>query len=196
MSNEPLTHDVIVEAEREKAFEAFASHLGSWWPLAYTFSGPQFEDAKVERRAGGSWYERNAAGETLPWGEVRAYTPGDRLVLSFAIGADRKPVRNDTASEVEIMFSDAVGGRTRIDLTHRDFERHGKDAEALRTGMNSPPRLAADSRGIPAMGASARGRDLPNGRCRTDVTCFVSRWSARPSSSAPASFRARTPDRA
>lgn len=137
MSFDGSTHTVIVEAARDHAFEAFASRLGSWWPLAYTFSGPHFEDAKVERRAGGSWYERNDVGETLPWGEVRAYSPGERLVLSFAIGADRKPAPNDTASEVEIRFSDTGSGRTRVDVTHRDFERHGPDAEALRAGMNS-----------------------------------------------------------
>jgi uncharacterized protein YndB with AHSA1/START domain len=138
MPNDPLTFEVVVEAERDRAFEAFASQLGSWWPLAYTFSGARFEDARIEQQAGGSWYERNDAGETLPWGQVHAYVPGERLVLSFAIGADRKPVPNDRASQVEIRFSNAGSGRTRVELTHRDFERHGPDADALRTGMGSP----------------------------------------------------------
>jgi uncharacterized protein YndB with AHSA1/START domain len=138
MSNDQVTHEVIVNAARESVFEGFASYLGLWWPLAYTFSGPHFKDAGIEPRVGGSWYERNDTGETLSWGEVRAYALGERLVVSFAIGADRKPAPNDTASEVEIRFVDASSGRTRVELTHRDFERHGRDADALRAGMNSP----------------------------------------------------------
>jgi hypothetical protein len=82
MSNDELSHEVIVNAARESAFEAFVSYLGSWWPLAYTFSGSHFEDARIEPRIGGSWYERNDAGETLSWGEVRAYARSERLVLS------------------------------------------------------------------------------------------------------------------
>ena len=80
MSNDRITHDVVVEAGPASAFEAFAVHLGAWWPLAYTFSGPSFVDAAIEPEVGGVWFERNRAGEKLSWGEVRAYTSGERLV--------------------------------------------------------------------------------------------------------------------
>jgi hypothetical protein len=65
------------------------------------------------------------------------------------------------------MFSDAVGGRTRIDLTHRDFERHGKDAEALRTGMNSPqgwPLILAEFRRWVRQHGAAISRTAAAGR--------------------------------
>ena len=137
MSNDRIAHDVVVEAGTASAFDAFTSHLGAWWPLAYTFSGVGFVDAAIEPRVGGVWFERNQAGEKLSWGEVRAYTPGERLVLAFAIGADRKPASNDAASEVEVRFSAAGPGQTRVELEHRDFARHGQGAEALRTGMDS-----------------------------------------------------------
>jgi uncharacterized protein YndB with AHSA1/START domain len=162
MANELVSHDVIVEAARESAFDAFTNHLGLWWPLAYTFSGPQFEDARIDQRSGGSWYERNDAGETMPWGEVRTYTPNERLVLSFAIGADRKPTTKASASEVEIRFSQADAGRTRVEVTHRDFERHGADADALSAGMNSPqgwPLILAEfRRWMHARSAATTGR--------------------------------------
>jgi uncharacterized protein YndB with AHSA1/START domain len=137
MSRDPVTHHVVVEANVADAFAAFTEDLGKWWPLAYTFSQAGFVDAGVEPRAGGIWFERNEKGESLSWGEVREYVPGERLVLAFAIGADRQPVANDKASEVEVRFSAAGPDRTRVELEHRDFERHGEGAETLRAGMDS-----------------------------------------------------------
>jgi uncharacterized protein YndB with AHSA1/START domain/catechol 2,3-dioxygenase-like lactoylglutathione lyase family enzyme len=137
MSSDQIAHQVVVEAGPASVFDAFTAHLGAWWPLAYTFSGPAFVDAEIERRVGGVWFERNSAGEKLSWGEVRACAPGERLVLAFAIGADRKPAPNDAASELEVRFPAAGPGRTRVEVAHRDFARHGEGAEALRAGMDS-----------------------------------------------------------
>ena len=137
MSNDQIAHHVVVEAGPASAFDAFTAHLGAWWPLAYTFSEASFVDAAIEPRVGGVWFERNGAGEKLAWGEVRVYAPGARLVLAFAIGADRKPVPDDAASEVEIRFPAAGPGQTRVELEHRDFARHGQGSEALRAGMDS-----------------------------------------------------------
>lgn len=137
MSNDHITHHVVVEAGPASAFDAFTAHLGAWWPLAYTFSGPNFLDAAIEPRVGGVWFERNRAGEKLSWGEVRACTPGARLVLAFAIGADRKPTSNEDASEVEVRFTAAGPGQSRVEVEHRDFARHGDGAEGLRAGMDS-----------------------------------------------------------
>jgi hypothetical protein len=41
------------------------------------------------------------------------------------------PIR---ASEVEVLFS-PDGAGTRVDLTHRGFDRHGDGAQAYRGGM-------------------------------------------------------------
>jgi catechol 2,3-dioxygenase-like lactoylglutathione lyase family enzyme/uncharacterized protein YndB with AHSA1/START domain len=137
MSDVSITHRVTVEAGLAVAFDAFTTHLGAWWPLAYTFSQADFEDAAIDPKAGGIWFERNDKGESLSWGEVRAYVPGERLVLAFAIGPDRKPVSNDAASEVEVRFSAADPARTRVEIEHRAFARHGEGGEALRAGMDS-----------------------------------------------------------
>jgi hypothetical protein len=113
MSNGRITHQVVVEAGPAGAFDAFTAHLGAWWPLAYTFSEASFADAAIEPEVGGVWFERNRAGEKLSWGEVRVYTPGERLVLAFAIGPDRQPVSDDAASEVEVRFPAARPGQAR-----------------------------------------------------------------------------------
>ena len=41
------------------------------------------------------------------------------------------------ASEVEVRFSPASEGYTRIDLEHRHFERHGAGADAMRAGVSA-----------------------------------------------------------
>ncbi|HMI86482.1 MAG TPA: SRPBCC domain-containing protein [Polyangiaceae bacterium] len=90
-----------------------------------------FRSAVVEPRVGGRWLERTREGEEISWGDVRAYEPGRRLVLGFAIGADRQPVSREKASEVEVRFIPA-GESTRVEVEHRNFERHEEGAELLR----------------------------------------------------------------
>lgn len=106
--------------------------------LAYTFSGPTFATAVVEPGSGGRWFERDESGRELPWGEVRAYEEGRRLVLSFAIGLDRQPTPAEEASEVEVRFTPADGERTKVAVEHRDFARHGEGAAKMREAMDSP----------------------------------------------------------
>ena len=138
MTPKPIAHDVLVAAPPERAFELFAARLGEWWPLAYTFGEADCEDALIEPRAGGRWFERTRDGKELSWGEVRAYEPGRRLVLEFAIGADRKPAPPGASSELEIRFVPEGEQQTRVQLEHRAFERHDQGAETLRAGMNGP----------------------------------------------------------
>jgi uncharacterized protein YndB with AHSA1/START domain/catechol 2,3-dioxygenase-like lactoylglutathione lyase family enzyme len=137
MQDDQIVHDVVVAAGPAGAFDAFTTHLGAWWPLAFTFSAAAFADAAVEPKAGGMWFERNNSGERVSWGEVRAYEPAARLVLAFAIGPDRTPVSNDAASEVEVRFAEAGPGRARVTIEHRDFGRHGSGGDKLRAGMDS-----------------------------------------------------------
>ena len=132
----PISHSLVIEAPPDAVFDLFANKLGEWWPLPFTFSGVSFQSAIVEPRAGGRWLERTREGEEIAWGDVHAYEPGRRLVLGFAIGADRRPMPRENASEVEVRFIPAGEG-TRVEVEHRNFERHGEGAEILRSGMDS-----------------------------------------------------------
>ena len=135
--HDDVRREVGVDRDAEAAFHAFTRELGAWWPGAYTFSGEAFATAEVEPRAGGRWYERDASGSELAWGEVRAWEPPSRLVLSWRVAADRTQEPPERASEVEVRFLAEEEGRTRVVLTHRDFARHGGGAETMRTGMAS-----------------------------------------------------------
>ncbi len=88
---------------------------------------------------------------------MRAYEEGKRLVLGFGIGADRKPIPPENASEVEVRFEPAADG-TRLKLEHRDFARHGDSGATLRAGMSGPqgwPVILAELR------RTLRHRDRP-----------------------------------
>jgi len=133
----PVRATVLVELPPKRAFETFVA-IGRWWPLAYTYAQERFETAAIDPLPGGRWYERDFDGRETSWGLVRAFEPPQRLVLSFAVSPTRVPEPPERASEVEIRFRAEGTSRTRVDLEHRDFARHGKGARELRDGMESP----------------------------------------------------------
>jgi uncharacterized protein YndB with AHSA1/START domain len=62
---------------------------------------------------------------------VRAWQPGERLVVSWEISADWKAdPRVAFSSEIEVRFVGDAHGRTRVELEHRNFERMGESEGA------------------------------------------------------------------
>jgi uncharacterized protein YndB with AHSA1/START domain len=135
MAASTITRHIVVPGSPEQIFELFC-RLTAWWPLAYTFSLDRFEHAEIERRQGGQWFERDTGGRRISWGNIRAFEPPRKLVLEFGIAPDRRPAAEGTASEVEVRFAPAEGG-TELTVEHRQLERHGEGAEAMRAGMDS-----------------------------------------------------------
>ena len=133
-ATEPVRCSIGVGVPPERAFEIFVGRLGRWWPIPYTYSEDQFETAAIEPRDGGHWFETRLDGSREDWGEVRRFEPGKRLVLSFNVGADRKPEPPERHSKVEITFVPASGG-SRVEVEYRDFAKHGEGAETLREGL-------------------------------------------------------------
>lgn len=127
-----------IQAEADFVYNMFTARLGDWWPLTYTFSGPLCASAEVEPKKGGEWYERTSKGERLSWGKVKHIEPGRRVLLEFAIGADRKPAPPEHSSTVEVSFEGLPDGGTLIAVEHRDFERHGEAGAQMCEGMGSP----------------------------------------------------------
>ncbi len=138
MVDDPVRAGVTLSAPAEHAFSVFVDRITDWWPKAYTFSGDDLAQIAIEPRPDGRWYEIDRRGRRLDWGEVRAFEPDRRLVLSWAISAQRSQEPLDRASEVEVRFRRLGPSETRVELEHRAFERHGAGAETLRRGMASP----------------------------------------------------------
>jgi hypothetical protein len=55
--------------------------------------------------------------------------------ISLAWQVETDPART---SEVDVRFSAVAPGRTRVDLVHRNIERHGEGWEQMRGAVESP----------------------------------------------------------
>ena len=133
---EAVRREITVQAAPEKAFKVFTEGFDGWWPRSHSIAEPDMEEAIIEPRAGGRWYERGVDGSECDWGQVLAYDPPHRLMLSWHLNGewayDPDPAH---ASEIEVTFT-PDGDGTRVQLEHRGFERHGATAAALREGVS------------------------------------------------------------
>jgi uncharacterized protein YndB with AHSA1/START domain len=78
---------------------------------------------------GGRWYERGATGAEVDWGEVLAYEPPHRLLLSWRLDSEYRIDPDPAhATEIEVRFT-PDGDRTRVELEHRGFERRADGAK-------------------------------------------------------------------
>jgi uncharacterized protein YndB with AHSA1/START domain len=125
-----VNREITVEAPVERAFEVFTERFDTWWPRSHHIGEPEMREAILERRTGGRWYELGVDGSECEWGEVLAYDPPRRIVLTWHIGSDWK-YHAEQASEIEVNFT-AQGELTHVTLEHRHLERHGEGAAQLR----------------------------------------------------------------
>jgi uncharacterized protein YndB with AHSA1/START domain len=132
----PINRSVVVKADVARSFAAFTDRMGRWWPRTHSIGSTPLADVIVEPRVGGRWYERGAEGAECEWGKVLAWDPPGRLILAWQLDANWK---YDPALvlEVEITFTALEGGMTRVDLEHRNLERYGDKAAAVRDMIGS-----------------------------------------------------------
>jgi len=132
----PVRKSITVPASPERAFEVFTARFGAWWPRSHHIGASALASAVIEPRAGGRWYEVGEDGAECDWGDVLAWEPPSRLLLAWRIGADWKH-HPDLLTEVEVTFTAAGAGATRVDLEHRLLERMGEDAQRVRDSVDS-----------------------------------------------------------
>jgi uncharacterized protein YndB with AHSA1/START domain len=127
---------VVVDAPRERAFQVFTQDFGRFKPPEHNLLGVEIAATVFEPRVGGRLYDRGVDGRECDWARVLAYEPPDRVVLSWDISPQWQ-IETDPAktSEWEVRFISEGPQRTRVELEHRNLDRHGEGWEGVRDGV-------------------------------------------------------------
>jgi uncharacterized protein YndB with AHSA1/START domain len=128
--------EVVVNAPVERAFQLFTERFDQIKPREHNMLGVDIAASVFEARVGGRVYDRGTDGTECQWGRVLAYEPPTRLVFSWDISPQWQ-IETDLArtSEVEVRFVADGPARTRVELEHRNLDRHGDGWEGMREGV-------------------------------------------------------------
>jgi uncharacterized protein YndB with AHSA1/START domain len=137
-SDTSVRTSISVEAPIEEAFSVFTEGIGTWFPSEYNLLEVDIAERIFEPRVGGRVYDRGTDGSECHWARVLAFEPPNRLVISWDISPHWQ-IETDPAktSEVEVRFTSESPERTRVELEHRNLDRHGEGWEGLREQLDS-----------------------------------------------------------
>jgi uncharacterized protein YndB with AHSA1/START domain len=129
---------IIVEAPAEKAFSVFTERLGDFKPPEHNLLTAPIAETVFEPRVGGHIYDRATDGTECHWARVLVYEPPRRVVFSWDIGPTwQLETDPENTSEVEVWFIAETADRTRVELEHRNIDRHGAGWEAVADGVGN-----------------------------------------------------------
>ena len=130
---------IVVDAPIERAFSVFTDGIGSWWPTEHHILQAELAEMVFEPRVGGHVYDRGVDGSECRWARVLAFDPPTRFVISWDINLqwqlETDPART---SEIEVRFTADGADRTRVELEHRNLDRHGDGWEQMRSAVGAP----------------------------------------------------------
>jgi uncharacterized protein YndB with AHSA1/START domain len=131
-----VRRNIVVEAPYENAFAVFTERLGDFKPPEHNLLEAPLAETVFEPRVGGHIYDRATDGTVCRWARVLVYEPPRRVVFSWDIGPTWQLETNpENASEVEVRFIEETADRTRVELEHRNIDRHGPGWEAVADGV-------------------------------------------------------------
>ncbi|KMO72895.1 MAG: SRPBCC domain-containing protein [Mycolicibacterium rufum] len=132
-----VRRSVVVNASIDVAFALFTSRFDDIKPREHNLLAVPIAETVFEPWAGGAIYDRGVDGSQCRWARVLVCDPPNRIVFTWDIGPTWQ-IETDPAktSEVEVQFTAESADRTRVQLEHRYFERHGPGWEAVAGGVD------------------------------------------------------------
>jgi uncharacterized protein YndB with AHSA1/START domain len=133
-----VRHEIVIDAPLERAFSVFTDGFGRFKPPEHNMLGVDIAETVFEPREGGHIYDRGVDGSECRWARVLVYEPPNRVVFSWDISPQWQ-IEADPGktSEVEVRFVAETPARTRVELEHRDLDRHGDGWQGVREGVDS-----------------------------------------------------------
>ena len=131
-----VRRQIVVPAPIEKAFAVFTERFGDFKPPEHNLLAAPIAETVFEPRVGGSVYDRATDGSECHWARVLAYEPPQRVVFSWDIGPTwQVETEPENTSEVEVRFVAEGPERTRVELEHRNIDRHGPGWQSVSDGV-------------------------------------------------------------
>jgi uncharacterized protein YndB with AHSA1/START domain len=133
-----VRHSIVVETPISEAFRVFTEDFGRFKPPEHNLLEAAIAETVFEPRVGGHVFDRGVDGSVCRWARVLAYEPPNRVVISWDISPywqiESDP---DKTSEVEVRFHVESPTKTRVELEHRNLDRHGDGWEGVRDGVDN-----------------------------------------------------------
>jgi uncharacterized protein YndB with AHSA1/START domain len=138
MTEMVVQRQVVVDAPIERAFAVFTERFGDFKPREHTLLRSPIAETVFEPKVGGHIYDRGEDGTECHWARILAFDPPDRVVFSWDISPTWQVEQDpDNTSEVEVRFVAETPQRTRVELVHRNLDRHGPGWESVRDGVGN-----------------------------------------------------------
>jgi uncharacterized protein YndB with AHSA1/START domain len=131
-----VRRQIVVDAAPDQAFKVFTERFGDFKPPEHNLLSATIAETVFEPFVGGHIYDRAVDGSECRWARVLAYEPPDRVVFSWDISPQWQLEQDpDNASEVEVRFIAESPQRTRVELEHRNLDRHGPGWQGVSEGV-------------------------------------------------------------
>jgi uncharacterized protein YndB with AHSA1/START domain len=132
-----IRHEIVVGAPIERAFSVFTNGFGSFKPPEHNMLGLDIAETVFELHEGGNVYDRGVDGSECRWARVLVYEPPHRVVISWDISPQWQIETDpEKTSELDVRFIAEAPDRTRVELEHRNIDRHGDGWESVREGVD------------------------------------------------------------
>lgn len=134
----PVRKEIVVSAPIERAFAVFTERFGDFKPAEHNILAAELAETVFEPRVGGHIIDRAVDGTECRWARVLAYEPPNRVMFSWDLNIEwQVETDHDKTSVVDVRFIAESPDRTRIELEHRDIERHGDGWQGIHAGIDN-----------------------------------------------------------